>query len=165
MIHWAVSGPFPEFFLAAEADVQSAEAEIVRDGLSGSFPILDFESLEADELNEVVLSRLYAILTGRDPDNHAVLDELSEEHRSGLHAGSVDSGVWLIRLPARLVGALVNAPASEREVVAERWARAGEFSYPGTSVEDVRELLEELTVVAQRCVDTGQLLYARMSFP
>jgi hypothetical protein len=148
-------GILTDLFVASATEIDDA---LVKDGPADRFP-----TVEAKSADDIKLTSLNGISTGRSSDiDDGGFDELSAEIPLIRHAG--DEGPWVFQLPTQLLSAVAVADPERLTAINEEWAQTEEWQLDGVAdPEDTRWLVDELARLARDAQANGKNVYLWVS--
>jgi hypothetical protein len=126
-------------------------------------PANHFPTVEAKSVDDVKITSLNAIATGRSYDvDDGSFDRIHPE--TPLIRDGGEEGPWVFRLPAPLLSALGEADVTRLTEINEAWAQTEEWALEGvTDPDETRWLLTEVARLARDAQATGKGVYLWLS--
>jgi len=148
-------GVLTDFFVAAPNEIDDA---IVVAG-----PADRFKTVEAKGADDISLTSLNGIVTGRNFEVDGGFDTLLAEVES-ISAASEEDGPWLFRAPQALVAGLAAADEPRLDDINEAWAQTEEWQANGvTSPDETRWLVQGLAELARDAAASSKDMYLWVS--
>jgi hypothetical protein len=148
-------GILTDFFVATDDDIDDA---LVEEGPADRFP-----TVEAKTIDDVKITSLNAIATGRSYDvDDGSFDRIYPE--TPLIRDGGEEGPWVFRLPTPLLSALSGADAARLTEINEAWAQTEEWALDGvTDPEETRQLVNDVARLARDAQTAEKGVYLWLS--
>ncbi|NOQ75561.1 MAG: hypothetical protein GQ574_26360 [Crocinitomix sp.] len=124
--------------------------------------------LESDDISKIAsihqlsgvgpikLQTLYNLISDKAPYDIV-------EYNLTPYEGCAEEGPWLFAMPMILVHALAKVSATNLDSIAEKWNNTEELQMDRWNIEDATTVINDLSALAKKAIETEQVLFLLMS--
>lgn len=137
------------------SDLVIAPANEAEHVAQAAVPSEVFNGIDIKGVDSVKFATLHSILTGRS------FDDLLPIYEPVVTVS--DEGPWVFQIPPDLVALLAALDDAGKTGIAQQWATTEEFVLDCWSADDVASVLNDISSLARKAVESDQALFLWMS--